>query len=150
MVKYLPGVFLDLYPTHRNMQKLKYYLPRVIAALIMLQTLYFKFGLGGAEALQESKNLFGEVTQFLLGSSDLEWLIRISTGIGELLASILLFVPKLSKWGALLTMGVMFGAVISHLLILGIVVADDGGFLFGMAVTALICGVFAYLVPNNQ
>lgn len=132
------------------MQKLKYYLPRLIAAVIMLQTLYFKFGLGGMEALQESKNLFGTVTEFLLGSSDLEWLVRIGTGIGELLASILLFVPRFTKWGALLTIGVMFGAVVSHLLILGIVVADDGGFLFGMAVVALICGVLAYMVPNSQ
>lgn len=132
------------------MQKLKYYLPRVVAALIMVQTLYFKFGLGGAEALQESKDLFGQVTHFLLGSSDLEWLVRIGTGMGELLASILLFVPKFTKWGALLTIGVMFGAVVSHLLILGIVVANDGGFLFGMAVVAMISGVLAYLTPNNQ
>lgn len=132
------------------MQKLKYFLPRVIAALIMVQTLYFKFGLGGPEALQESKSLFGEVTNFLLGSSELEWMIRIGTGMGELLASILLFVPKFTRWGALLTIGVMFGAVISHLLILGIVVAGDGGFLFGMAVTALICGVLAYLTPNSR
>ncbi|MDW3195730.1 MAG: DoxX family protein [Cytophagales bacterium] len=132
------------------MQKLKYYLPRVIAALIMLQTLYFKFGLGGPEALEESKNLFGGVTSFLLGSSDLEWLVRIGTGIGELLASILLFVPRFTKWGALLTIGVMSGAVVSHLLILGIAVADDDGFLFGMAVVALVCGVLAYLVPNTQ
>ena len=132
------------------MQKLKYYLPRVIAALIMLQTLYFKFGLGGPEALHESKNLLGEVTNFQLRSSDLEWLVRIGTGLGELLASILLFVPKFTRWGALLTIGVMFGAVVSHLLILGIVVADDGGFLFGMAVVALVCGVLAYLIPNTQ
>lgn len=132
------------------MHKLKYYLPRVIAALIMLQTLYFKFGLGGSEALEESKNLFGEVTGFLLSSSDLEWLVRIGTGLGELLASVLLFVPRLTKWGALLTIGVMFGAVVSHLLILGIVVANDGGFLFGMAVVALVCGVMAYLVPSSR
>ncbi len=132
------------------MQKLKYYLPRLIAAVIMLQTLYFKFGLGGPEALQESKNLFSTVTDFLLGSPDMEWLVRIGTGMGELLASVLLFVPRFTKWGALLTIGVMSGAIISHLLILGIVVAGDGGFLFGMAVVALICGVMAYLVPNSR
>ncbi len=132
------------------MQKLKYYLPRVIAAVIMLQTLYFKFGLGGAEALQESKNLFSQVAGFLLGSSDLEGLTRMGTGFGELLASILLFIPKFTRWGALLTIGVMSGAVVSHLLILGVEVAGDGGFLFGMAVTAFICGVWAYFVPRSN
>ena len=129
------------------MQKLKYYAPRTIAAFIMLQTLYFKFGLGGEEALLESQNLFSAVALFLLGSSDFEWVLRVGTGIGELLASILLFVPRYTRLGALLTIGVMFGAVMSHLIILGIEVAGDGGFLFGMALVAMLCGVWAYFWP---
>lgn len=132
------------------MQKFKYYTPRVIAAFIMLQTLYFKFGLGGQEALEESKNLFSSVAAYLLGSSDLEWLMRIATGIGELLASILLFVPRFTRIGALMTIGVMFGALASHFLILGIEVAGDGGFLFGMAITSFICGIWAFLVSKTN
>ena len=126
------------------MKKFIYYLPRIIAAFIMVQTLFFKFSFGGEEALQESRNLFSTVTEFFFGNPDLEWLMRIGTGVGELVASILLFVPKFSKYGALLTIGLMSGAIATHLLVLGIVYNDDGGTLFIMACITFIAGGKAF------
>jgi len=127
------------------MKKFYYYTPRVVAAFIMVQTLFFKFGFGGAGALQESKNLFSAVTQFFFGNPDLEGLMRIGTGAGELVASVLLFVPKFSKYGGLMTLGLMSGAITTHLLVLGIVYNDDRGTLFLMACIALISGGKAFL-----
>ncbi len=126
------------------MKKIIYYLPRVIAAFIMLQTLFFKFGFGGVEALQESRNLFSTVANFFLGSAENEGLMRIGTGIAELIASVLLFVPKVSKFGGLMTMGVMGGAILTHFLALGIDVAGDGGTLFIMACVAFLSGAKAF------
>ena len=126
------------------MKKVIYYIPRVIAAFIMLQTLFFKFGFGGEEALEESRTLFETVTAYFLGSSDYEALMRIGTGIAELIASVLLFVPRFSKYGALMTIGVMAGAILTHLLALGIVVGEDGGALFIMASVAMLSGIKAY------
>jgi uncharacterized membrane protein YphA (DoxX/SURF4 family) len=131
------------------MKKFLYYLPRVIAAFIMVQTLFFKFGFGGEEALQESRNLFSTVTEFFFGNPDLEWLMRIGTGVGELVASILLFVPKYSKYGALMTIGLMGGAIATHILALGIVYNDDGGTLFIMALITLSGGITSYFADKR-
>ena len=86
---------------------MKKYLPlvlKLIAAIIMLQTLFFKFS--GA---QESIDLFTKV------AGENEQLMRIGTGVLELIASILLFIPKKVWLGAGLTVGLMGGAIFSHL-----------------------------------
>ena len=93
---------------------------RIIIALILLQTLYFKFS-----AAPESVYIFETVGMEPWG--------RIGSGIAELLAAILLFVPGLAWAGALLAFGVISGAIFFHLTTLGIVVQDDGGLLFGLA-----------------
>ena len=103
---------------------------KLIATVIMLQTLYFKFS--GA---QESIDLFTKV------AGEHEALIRIGTGIMELIAAVLLFVPKKTWLGALLTVGLMCGAIMSHLTKIGIVHNNDGGTLFMMAVGTLLIGV---------
>lgn len=80
---------------------MKKYFPlilKIIAAFIMLQTLFFKFT--GAE---ESVNLFTKI------AGNNEAFVRIGTGILELIASILLFVPKKTWLGAILTVGLMGG-----------------------------------------
>lgn len=102
---------------------MKYYLERIssiIAAIILLQTLYFKFS--GAP---ESVYIFSELGVEPYG--------RIGTGVLELIISVLLFVRKTSVLGALFGLGVMSGAILSHFFILGIEVQDDKGLLFGMA-----------------
>lgn len=100
---------------------------RTLVALIFLQTLFFKFS--GAP---ESVAIFSKLNAEPWG--------RIGTGVLELLTSILLFVPGIGWFGALLGAGIMSGAILSHLFVIGIEQENDGGFLFFLALTsALIC-----------
>jgi putative oxidoreductase len=95
---------------------------QLIVALILLQTLFFKFT--GAE---ESKYIFST----LLG--DREAVGRIGSGVVELVAAALLLYPRTAWLGALLALGTISGAIFSHLTKLGVVVKDDGGLLFALA-----------------
>ena len=90
---------------------------RLVAAVIMLQTLYFKF-----TASPESVYIFSTLGMEPWG--------RIGTGVMELVASLLILLPRTVVLGAILSMGIMGGAILSHLLILGISVQNDGGQLF--------------------
>jgi putative oxidoreductase len=106
---------------------------RVTAAVILLQTLFFKFT--GAE---ESVYIFTRV--------GLEPWGRYATGVVELVAAVLLLTRCHAWLGALLALGVISGALVSHLTVLGIVVKDDGGLLFFLAVTVFITsGIVAFL-----
>lgn len=98
----------------------------IVAAIIMLQTLFFKFS--GAE---ESVYIFSTL--------GIEPVGRIGSGIAELIASILILIPA-SRWlGALLGMGVMSGAIMAHLTKLGIEVKGDHGQLFFYALIVFVC-----------
>jgi putative oxidoreductase len=110
---------------------------RVVAAIIMLQTLYFKF-----TAHPESIYIFSTV--------GIEPWGRIATGIAELVASVLLLLPRTVAVGALLTTGIMMGALLTHLLILGIEVQGDGGQLFIYAVVAFVSGLILLRLHFNQ
>ena len=107
---------------------MKHYVERissVIAALILLQTLFFKF-----TAAPESVYIFSELGMEPYG--------RIGTGILELIVAGLLLVKRTSLIGGFLGLGIISGAILSHLFVLGIEVQDDGGLLFGMAVLVFI------------
>lgn len=97
------------------------WIARVVVAMILLQTLFFKFS--GAP---ESVYIFTAVGQEPWG--------RYGSGVAELVASVLLFVPGCTALGAGLALGVMSGAIFFHLTKLGIVVQEDGGLLFALAV----------------
>jgi DoxX-like family len=112
-------------------------LAKIIAAIIMLQTLYFKF-----TAQPESVYIFSTL--------GIEPFGRIGSGIAELIASILLLVPRTSWIGAIMGIGVMAGAIASHLTILGIEVQDDGGQLFGMALVTFLCCAFVLLYERSK
>jgi len=96
---------------------------RAVAAVILLQTLFFKFS-----AASESVALFQQIGMEPWG--------RIGTGIIELIASILLFVPGATRVGAALGIAVMHGAVFFHLTVLGI------NSLFVMAIIVLVCCLY--------
>ena len=110
---------------------------RITAATLMLQTLYFKFS--GAE---ESIYIFSTI--------GIEPWGRIGTGIAELFAGILILIPKTSVYGALMAMGIMAGAIMSHIFILGIIVKNDGGQLFAYAVIVFLCSVYLIYQQRNQ
>jgi uncharacterized membrane protein YphA (DoxX/SURF4 family) len=111
---------------------------RVVIAIILLQTLFFKFT--GAE---ESKYIFTT----LMGES--EAVGRIGSGLVELVAVILLFIPQTMWLGAVLALGTMSGAIFSHLTKLGISVKGDGGLLFGLAITVFVLSL-AVLIFNRK
>lgn len=101
---------------------------RAIVAVILVQTLYFKFS-GAPESV------------YIFTTMGMEPAGRYGTGVVELVASILLFVPGLAAIGAGLAAGTMAGAIGGHLTKLGIVVQNDGGLLFGLACTVLACSL---------
>jgi len=110
---------------------------RAVAALILLQTLFFKFT--GAE---ESRYIFTKVGMEPFG--------RIGSGVAELVAVILLLFPTTVALGAALSLGVMAGALFFHLTVLGIEVQGDGGLLFGLAVTVFVAAAVLLFLYRKQ
>lgn len=110
---------------------------RIVAALIMLQTLYFKFS--GSE---ESVSIFSQLGMEPWG--------RIATGILELIASILMLYPKTTFFGAVLAIGLMSGAIGAHLTKLGIAVKNDGGQLFIYALLVLLSSLILAIIYRNE
>lgn len=98
---------------------------RVLAALILLHTLYFKF-----TAHPQSVQLFTTLGMEPWG--------RIGTGIAELIASVLILVPRTTLPGALMGLGLMSGAIFFHLTKLGINF-DGDAVLFIYAVITFAC-----------
>ncbi|HRJ28995.1 MAG TPA: DoxX family protein [Cyclobacteriaceae bacterium] len=113
-----------------------YWGARLVAAIIMLQTLYFKF-----TASEESVYIFTTVGMEPWG--------RYGTGIAELIASVLLLVGATAWLGAALAFGLMAGAIMMHLTLLGIEIKGDGGQLFIYALSVLVCAAFI-LVKNKR
>ena len=106
---------------------------RLVAAAILLQTLFFKF-----TGAPESVYIFTKVGAEPWG--------RIGSGVVELIAAILLLMPRYTWAGSLLAMGMMAGAIVSHLAVLGIEVQGDKGLLFALAVIVFVsCGVNLFL-----
>ena len=93
---------------------------RIVVAAILLQTLYFKF-----TAAPESVYIFQTLGMEPWG--------RIGSGIAELIAAVLILIPRTAGTGAVLALGVISGAIVSHLTKLGIEVQGDGGTLFYLA-----------------
>jgi uncharacterized membrane protein YphA (DoxX/SURF4 family) len=112
-----------------NINNLLTWICRIVAAAIMLQTLYFKFT--GAE---ESIMIFTKV--------GIEPWGRYTTAVAELIASVLILIPRTSVFGALMAVGIMAGALITHLFIIGIEVAGDNGLLFIYACIVLLASLF--------
>ena len=106
---------------------------RLVAAIILLQTLYFKFS-----ASPESVYIFTTVGMEPWG--------RIGSGIVELIASILILIPATTGIGALLALGVMSGAIFFHLTVLGIEVKGDGGLLFAYALIVFISSLILFVL----
>ena len=113
---------------------------RAVVAVILLQTLFFKFT--GAE---ESKYIFTT----LMGP-EMEATGRIGSGVVELVAAVLLLVPSKAWLGALIALGTISGAIFSHLTVLGIEVKGDGGLLFGLAVAVFVLSSLVLLIHRRE
>ena len=110
---------------------------QLIVAAILLQTLFFKFT-GAAESVYIFSTLGAE-----------PW-GRIGSGVVELIAATLLLIPATATLGAVLAMGVMVGAIVSHLTVLGIEVRGDGGLLFALALTVFVASAVVLLIRRGE
>ena len=110
---------------------------RLAAAAILLQTLFFKF-----TAAPESVYIFKTLGVEPYG--------RLFAGVSELIASVLLLVPATQLFGAMMAIGIMLGAILSHVFILGIVVQGDGGLLFFLALVVLVASSLILLLQKDQ
>lgn len=115
---------------------------QIIVAVILFQTLFFKF-----TGAQESVYIFTKLGAEPWG--------RIGSGIVELIAVILLLIPSTVTIGAILSMGVISGAIMSHLTGLGVVVVNsdgttDGGLLFGLAVAVFVLSAVILIMRRAQ
>ena len=110
---------------------------RLTAAIILLQTLFFKF-----TAAEESVYIFSTLGMEPYG--------RIGSGIVELIAAILILIPRTTLLGALMGAGVILGAILSHLFVLGIEVKNDGGELFVLAIITFLCCIALIYWNKNR
>jgi len=110
---------------------------QLTAAIILGQTLFFKFT-GAPEA------------RYIFSTLGLEPWGRYATGMLELITVILLLTPRTAALGAVLAMGLMGGAIMSHLTRLGIEVQGDGGLLFGLAITTLLAATIVAVIRRVQ
>jgi putative oxidoreductase len=110
---------------------------RLIAAIILLQTLFFKFS-----AHPQSVELFTKLGVEPWG--------RIGTGVIELITGVLLLIPATAFVGGILSIGLMLGAIGSHLAVIGIASHGDGGLLFIMAIIVLLCALAVAYIYRQQ
>ncbi len=110
---------------------------RITAGIILLQTLFFKF-----TAAPESVYIFTRVHAEPWG--------RIGSGVVELIAAMLILTPWFTWLGSLLAMGVMAGAILSHLTVLGIEVQGDKGLLFALALIVFVCSAVNLLLHRSE
>jgi len=124
---------------------------RVVAAIILLQTLFFKF-----TAAPESVYIFTKLGTFvhsyvpLASIGAVEVSGRIGSGIMELIAAVLLLTPRFVWAGAVLAMAATGGAIVSHLTFLGIAVQGDKGLLFILAITVFVTSAIALFLHRMQ
>ena len=127
---------MDTIHSFNKLELIVSWICRVVAAVILLQTLFFKF-----TGAPESVYIFTKV--------GLEPWGRIGSGVVELIAAVLLLWPGLTWLGAGIALGVIGGAIMSHLTVLGIVVKDDGGLLFALAVVVAICSAVVLWIHRH-
>jgi uncharacterized membrane protein YphA (DoxX/SURF4 family) len=110
---------------------------RCFSSIVLGQTLFFKFS--GAT---ESVALFTKLGMEPYG--------RIGTGVAELIACLLLLLPKTVSLGAFFAVGLMSGAIYFHLTVLGITSGNDKGFLFILACLVWVSSANVLLLERKQ
>jgi len=110
---------------------------RIIIAVILVQTLWFKFS-----AHPDSVYIFTQVGMEPYG--------RIGIGVMELIASILILIPRTIWLGAGLVLGIIGGAIMMHLSQLGVEVNGDSGKLFYMGVLTFILSLIVLFYDRRN
>jgi hypothetical protein len=134
----IEGSFMTLSKT----QNILSWALQIIVAAILFQTLFFKFT-GAAESV------------YIFSKLGLEPWGRIGSGVVELIAVILLLVPTTVTIGAILALGTISGAIMSHLTKLGVVVINsdgtsDGGLLFALALIVFAGSAIVLLIHRSE
>ena len=112
---------------------------QIVAAVILLQTLFFKFT-GAPESV------------YIFSTLGLEPWGRIGSGVAELVAAVLLLVPRTVALGAILSLGIISGAIMSHVTQLGIAMpaVGDSGELFALAVVVFVASAAALFIRRRE
>ena len=120
-------------------QNIASWILQLVAAVILFQTLFFKFT-GAKESV------------YIFSTLGIEPWGRIGSGVVELIASVMLMIPATVALGALLSLGVISGAIFSHLTKLGIALpaVDDRGELFALAVAVFICSAAVLFLHRRE
>ena len=112
---------------------------QVVVAVILLQTLFFKF-----TGAPESVYIFSKLGAEPWG--------RIASGVFELVAAALLLFPRTAAVGALMSLGVISGAIFSHLTKLGVALTEvgDRGELFALAVVVFVGSAAVLFIRRRE
>src|SRR4249919_3844143 len=112
---------------------------RLIVAVILVQTLFFKF-----TAAKESVYIFSTLGMEPWG--------RVGSGVFELVASVLLLIPGTITLGAAMAMAATGSAILLHLLRLGIALTavGDHGELFALAIVVTLCSAGILLLHRQE
>jgi hypothetical protein len=114
-------------------------------AFVFVQSLFFKWT--GSE---ESIFIFSTLRDWS-GIGLFEPFGRWFIGFSELVASILLFVPRGRIWGAGMALVIISGAIVFHLFTpLGVEIMGDGGTLFILACGVWIASVTILLIHRRE
>ena len=119
-----------------NIQRLLLWILRLVAAIILLQTLYFKF-----TAHPQSVKLFTEIGMEPYG--------RIGSGIVELIAAVLILIPRFTGYGAILGLIMMTGALYFHLTKIGIYFDGDPVLFIYAVITFICCAILIFVYRNR-
>jgi len=119
---------------------------RGIVAVILLQTLFFKF-----TGAKESVYIFSTVGRWL-GMEAMEPWGRIGSGVAELIASILLLLPQTVVLGSMLSLAVISGAIFFHFAVLGIALpaVNDRGELFALALVVFVFSAIILIMHRQE
>ena len=122
----------------RRMKVLSWVLQAVVA-VILLQTLFFKF-----TGAPESVYIFSKLGAEPWG--------RIVSGLFELVAAALLLFPRTVAVGALMSLGVISGAIFSHLTVLGVALTEvgDRGELFALALVVFVGSAVVLFIRRRE
>ncbi|MDF3819213.1 DoxX family protein [Leptospira sp. 96542] len=120
-----------------NKRRMFYHLARVLSILILGQTLYFKFT-GASESI------------FIFSTLGMEpWGRYVLAGF-ETFTILMLLIPRLVWLGAIIGLNLMFGAILSHFVFLGIIVQNDNGLLFFLATCVFLFTLYLFYHDRKE